>query len=118
MSVIRALLAAGAVAAGALGAPAGLRVTASSAVAPCVVAAAGAFAAGPVSVTTGSYRDADGDVFVGVDVEVTRALESGAAVIRSEADIATNPWVLVVESGNPRALRGTADLARVPGDVW
>ena len=96
-----------------------LRVRASSAVAPCVVAAAREFKLAAASVTPGGFRDlADADVFVGADVEVTRALESGAALIRSEADVASIPWVLVVEPGNPLALRGTQDLARAGRDVW
>lgn len=96
-----------------------LSVRASSAVAPCVAAAAREFRLSTASVAFGGFRDlADADVFVGADVEVTRALESGAAVIRSEADVASIPWVLVVQSGNPLALRGTGDLARTGLDVW
>jgi ABC-type sulfate transport system substrate-binding protein len=68
---------------------------------------------------TGGFRDlVDADVFVGADVEVTRALESGAAAIKSEADVATIPWVLVVEPGNALGLRGTADLDRAGLEVW
>jgi hypothetical protein len=95
-----------------------LRVRASSAVAPCVAAAARAFRSS-TSVAVGGFRDLhDADVFVGADVEVTRALESGGALIRSEADVASIPWVLVVGRGNPLALRGTDDLARAGRDVW
>jgi accessory colonization factor AcfC len=96
-----------------------LRVRASSAVAPCVAAAAREFHPVTASVAVGGFRDLhDADVFVGADVEVTRALESGGGVIRSEADVARIPWVLVVGSGNPLALRGTGDLAHAGGDVW
>jgi hypothetical protein len=96
-----------------------LAVRASGAVLPCAAAAARAYPHGSVSVTPGGFRDLSGaDAFVGAAAEVTRALESGAAVLRSEVDIAEVPWVLVVPEGNPQGLRGAADLPRTASEVW
>jgi hypothetical protein len=53
-----------------------------------------------VSVETGGLRDeGDWDVLVGAGVEVTRALEGRDAVIGSEVEIATIPWVLRLSGG-------------------
>lgn len=96
-----------------------LSVRASQAVIPCAAAAAREYRHARVSVVPGGFRELSGaDAFVGVDVEVTRALESGAAVLKSEVDIADVPWVLVVASGNPLGLRGAADLKRTEAEVW
>jgi hypothetical protein len=84
-----------------------------------VTAAAREYPHASVSVTPGGFRDLSGaDAFVGAAVEVTHALESGAAVLRSEVDIADVPWVLVVPHGNPLGLRGAADLPRTASEVW
>jgi hypothetical protein len=101
------------------GAGTSLSVRASQAVLPCAAAAAREYAQARVTVAPGGFRDLAGaDAFVGADVEVTRALESGAAVLESEVDIASVPWVLVVASGNPLGLRGTADLQGTGSEVW
>jgi hypothetical protein len=101
------------------GAGTSLSVRASQAVLPCATAAAREYSQARVTVTPGGFRDLAGaDAFVGADVEVTRALESGAAVLESEVDIASVPWVLVVASGNPLGLRGTADLRGAASEVW
>lgn len=92
-----------------------LRVRASGAVVPCVEAAARAYPTVRVSVETGGFQELDrADAFVASAVEMTRALESGNAVMGTEVDVATIPWVLSVEPGNPLGMRGLADLAR-PG---
>src|SRR5262245_6709559 len=73
-----------------------LSVRASQAVIPCVAAAAREYPLARVTVLAGGYRELAGaDAFVGAAPEVTRALESGAARLRSEVDIASVPWVLV-----------------------
>ena len=96
-----------------------LRVRASAALVPCAAAAARGFPSARATVSAGGFRDLAGaDVFVGADVEVTRALESGAAALRSEADVASVPWVLAVRDGNPSGLGGTPDLARTGAEVW
>jgi hypothetical protein len=75
-----------------------LRVRSSAAATPCVEAAARVWSAErgrEVSVETGDLRDeGDWDVLVGAGVELTRALEGRDAVIGSEVEIATIPWVL------------------------
>lgn len=101
------------------GAESPLAVRASPALIPCVAAAARGYGAARVSVRAGGFRELSGaDVFVGADVEVTRALESGAALLKSEVDIASVPWVLAVAPGNPAGLRSAADLKRAAGEVW
>ena len=109
-------------AAGAEGRHAGaLRVRATTAVAPCVEAAARAWerAGGRAVVETGALGDAAAAaVLVGASAEVTRALESGAAAPDSDAEVARVPWVLVVTAGNPYGVRTLADAARAGIEVW
>jgi len=98
-----------------------LRVRTTTAVAPCVEAAARAYEknAGRVVVETGGLGDASpADVFVGSAAEVTRALEGGAAVVDSDAEVARVRWVLVVPEGNPHQIHGLADLDRAAVEVW
>ena len=98
-----------------------LRVRATAAVAPCVEAAARAYEkkTGRAIVETGTLLDAaTADVLVGAAVEVTRALESGAAAVDSDALVARVPWVLVVTAGNPYHLGGLGDAARAGIEVW
>jgi len=98
-----------------------LRVRATAAVAPCVEAAARAYQkkAGRVVVETGSLGDTGpADVFVGSAAEVTRALEGGAAVLDSDAEVARVRWLLVVPEGNPHQIHGLADLDRAGVEVW
>jgi len=97
-----------------------VRVRATTAVAPCVEAAARAYSTPSrrVVVETGRLADATADVLVGAAVELTRALEGGAAVIDSDAEVARVPWLLVVPAGNPQALRGLADVDRAGVEVW
>ncbi|MCM2257274.1 MAG: substrate-binding domain-containing protein [Vicinamibacteria bacterium] len=57
------------------------------------------------------------DVLVATAAEVTRAVESGAAVEGSEVAIARIPFVLVVPAGNPLGLRGLEDVARAGGEL-
>jgi hypothetical protein len=96
-----------------------VRVRASEAVAPCVEAAAAKWpAAGRrVSVERGPFAAKRSDLFVGSAVEMTRAVESGAATEGSEVDLAQIPWVLSVPSGNPDRLSGLADLERSGHEV-
>ena len=96
-----------------------LRVRASEAVAPCVEAAAAKWpAAGQrVSVERGPLAAQGSDLFVGSAVEMTRAIESGAAREGSEVDLARIPWVLSVPAGNPDRLSGLADLERSGHEV-
>jgi hypothetical protein len=81
-----------------------LRVRSSPAATPCVEAAARAWSVESgreVSVETGALRDeGEWDVLVGSGVELTRALEGRDAVIGSEIDIATIPWVLRLSGGS------------------
>jgi Bacterial extracellular solute-binding protein len=96
-----------------------LSVRASRVLLTCATAAARVYTQGNVTVIPGGYKELAGaDAFVGADVEITRALESGAAVLRSEVDIATVPWVLVVAGNNTLGLRTTADLSRTTSEVW
>ena len=95
-------------------------VRASEAVAPCVEAAAAHWPSGGVRVTVergplGASKTVD--VFAGSAVEMTRAVESGAATEGSEVDLARIPWVLTVPAGNPDRLTSLSDLARSGHDV-
>jgi hypothetical protein len=90
-----------------------LRVRATEAMAPCLVAAARVFAGGTgrtPSVETGDLGDATADVLVGSAVEVTRALESGRAQNDSDVEIASVPWVLVLGDKAP-SLQSLKDVA-------
>jgi hypothetical protein len=81
-----------------------LRVRATEAMAPCVAAAAKAFAATggrAAAVETGDLKDATADVLVGSGPEVTRALESGLGRDDSDVAIAEVPWVLVLSEAAP-----------------
>ena len=96
-----------------------VRVRASEAVAPCVEAAAARWsvAGQRVSVERGLLTARGFDLVVGSAVEMTRAVESGAAIEGSEVDLARIPWVLSVPSGNPDRLSGLADLERTGHEV-
>ena len=81
-----------------------LRVRATEAMAPCAAAATRVFTGGGgsrLTVETGDLADASADVLVGSAVEVTRALESGLALIDSDVEIARVPWVLVLGEAAP-----------------
>ena len=94
--------------------PPGLRVRASSVVAPCVEAAVRAWPAAraPVDVeTAGLLTPGPVDVLVASAVELTRALEGGAAEPGSDVDIARVPWVMQVRGGGAASIRRAADLA-------
>jgi Bacterial extracellular solute-binding protein len=87
-------------------APPGLRVKASPAVAPCVVAAAAEYertSGRRVAVETaaiGSHDSGDGaDVVVAADSELHRVIESGASDPDLEVEVATIPWVLAGAPG-------------------
>ena len=97
-----------------------VRVRATTAVSPCVLAAARAYEKkGRVAVETGSLADAaTADVLVGAAAEVTRALEGGAAAPDSDAEVARVKWVLVVPEGNPNQIQGLADAERAAVEVW
>jgi hypothetical protein len=109
-----------------LAAPAALRVRASPAVAPCVVAAADEYqrtSRGRVAVETatiGSQDSADGsDVVVAADSELNRVIESGASDPDLEAEVATIPWVLAGAPGTAtpelRSLARTGSVVRTLG---
>lgn len=92
--------------------PAPLIVRASPLVAPCVEASASAYAARAVRIDASAGQNA-ADVLVAADVEVTRALEAGMALLDSDVDLARIPWVLQVPAGNPSRIAGLEDaLAR------
>lgn len=57
------------------------------------------------------------DALVATAAEITRAVESGAAVEGSEVAIARIPFVLVVPAGNPLGLRGLEDVGRAGGEL-
>jgi extracellular solute-binding protein len=97
-----------------------VRVRATTAVSPCVLAAASAYGKkGRVEVETGPLGDAAGaDVLVGAAAEVTRALEGGAAAADSDAEVARVRWVLIVPPGNPNQIHGLADAERAAVEVW
>ena len=97
-----------------------VRVRATTAVSPCVLAAARAYEKkGRVVVETGSLADGAGaDVLVGAAAEVTRALEGGAAAPDSDAEVARVKWLLVVPQGNPNQIHGLADAERAAVEVW
>jgi hypothetical protein len=96
-----------------------VQVRASEAVAPCVEAAAAKWPSGVrVTVERGSLAASKGvDLFVGSAVEMTRAVETGAATEGSEVDLARIPWVLSVPAGNPDRLTGLSDLGRSGQEV-
>jgi hypothetical protein len=104
-------------------APPALRVTASPAVAPCVVAAASEYerATGrrPAveTATVGSADSAHGaDVVVAADEELHRVIESGASDPQLDVEVARIPWVLAGAPGAAapelRALGRSADTVR------
>ena len=107
-------------------APETLRVKASPAVAPCVVAAGSEYerATGrKLSVETaaiGEHTSADGaDVVVAADQELNRVIESGATHPDLDVDVARIPWVLATAPGTPPveigALARSATPVRVLG---
>ncbi len=88
-------------------------VRASPLIAPCVEAAARAYRVSGVQVEVGTVADAErGDLLVGSAVEVTRALETGTALVDSDVDVARIPWVLRVPEGNPDAVLDLDDALR------
>src|SRR5262249_18106906 len=95
-------------------APEPLAVRASEALVPCAAAAGRAFerASGrPVAVQPGLVGTS-ADALVASGIEMTRAIEGGAAVDGSEVSVARIPWVLVLPTGNPAGIRGLSDLDR------
>jgi len=107
-------------------APAALRVKASPAVAPCVVAAGLEYerATGRKLVVEtaalGSPTSADAaDVVVGADEELNRIIESGASHPDLDVDVARIPWVLAGAPGTSspeiRTLARSATRVRVLG---
>jgi hypothetical protein len=115
-------------AASAVAAPAALRVKASPAVAPCVVAAADEYerAAGRrVAVETaaiGPHDSADGaDVVVAADQELNRVIESGATDPGLDFEVARFPWVLAGPPGaaapEMRSLERPGSVVRTPDGV-
>ena len=102
----RSVLLLGLVAAPLVAAAPALRVKASPAVAPCVVAAAAEYerAAGRrvavETVAVGSPDSADGaDVVVAADRELNRVIESGASHPELDMEVARIPWVLAGPPG-------------------
>ena len=94
-------------------APSPLRVRATTVVAPCVQSAVRAFPApaGGVTVEVAPARTpGPADVIVASAVELTRALEGGAAEPNTDFDVARVPWVVQVRAGGP-AIRSAQDLA-------
>lgn len=92
-----------------------LRVRASEATAPCVEAAAIQWRSGGIRVAVHRgplTKDAGLDLYVGSSVEMTRAIETGAAREGSEIDVARIPWVLTVPAGNPERLTSLGDAAK------
>ncbi len=96
-------------AAGATERPTSLTIHASPLVVPCLEASASAYAAGrAVRIDTGGGPNAS-DLLVASDLEVTRALETGLALLDSDQDVAQIPWVLQVSAGNPGRVRSLED---------
>jgi hypothetical protein len=94
-------------------APSALRVRATPVIAPCVHSAVRAFAApaGGVTVEVAAARTpGPADVIVASAVELTRALEGGAAEPNTDFDVARVPWVVQVKAGGP-TIRSAQDLA-------
>lgn len=116
----RFFLLAGLLAAPLVAAPSVLRVRASPAVAPCVVASVAEYerAGGRVAVETaaiGSHDSADGaDVVVAADRELNRIIESGASHPDLDVEVARIPWVL---SGPPGAAAPQLRSLARPGSV-
>jgi hypothetical protein len=113
-------------AAGSAAAPGTLRVKASPAVAPCVLAAGLEYerATGRKllleTASLGSPASADGaDVVVAADQELNRIIESGASHPELDVDVARIPWVLAGAPGTPSpeigALARSATRVRVLG---
>ena len=91
-----------------LAAPAGLRVKASPAVAPCVAAAAAEYqrtSGQHIAVETAAILSQDAangaDVVVAADSELNRVIESGASDPDMEVEVGTLPWVLAGAPGAP-----------------
>ena len=89
-----------------------VRVRATTAVSPCVLAAARAYEKkGRVVVETGSLADAAGaDVLVGAAAEVTRALEGGAAAAAGLKAAFAVPRAGIREEREPHGFRGSSAL--------
>ncbi len=123
------LLVLGLVTAPLLAAPAALRVKASPAVAPCVVAAAAEYqriSGRRVAVETAAIVTQDSaegaDVVVAADSELNRVIESGASDPDLEVEVATIPWVLAGAPGTAtpelRSFSRTGSVVRtLGGDV-
>ena len=98
---------------------ASLRVRATAVVAPCVRAALRVFPAPRGGVTVevaAASAPGPADVIVGSAVELTRALESGAAEANSDVDVARVPWVLQGRAGGA-SIRRAEDLTSSPVEV-
>ncbi len=115
------LLVAALLAAPLLAAPSALRVKASPAVAPCVVAAAAEYQrtsgrrVAVEAAAVGSPGSADGaDVVVAADQELNRVIESGASHPDLDVEVARIPWVLAGAPGT--AAPELSSLGR-PGSV-
>ena len=102
--------------------PGALRVRASAALVRCTAAAARAYRAATgarVEVDAGPLREGpDADVLVGFGLEMTRAVESGAAVDRTDTDLARVPWVLWRREGGTAGARSLAELSAAGVEVW
>jgi hypothetical protein len=102
-------------------APGPLRVKASPAVAPCVVAAGLEYerATGRKllveTVAVGDPTSADGaDVVVAADQELNRVIESGATHPDLDVDVARIPWVLATAPGTPSVEIGALARSAAP----
>jgi hypothetical protein len=93
-----------------------LRVRATEIVAPCVRSAGAQYltlSGQRVLIETGPVRHPGPvDVVVGSDVEMTRALEGGDAVIGSEEALARIPWVIVQAPSSGPKISSLAELGR------
>lgn len=89
-----------------------LLVRASPLLAPCVEAAARQDPGRALRIDADAGPEA-ADLLVAADVEVTRALEMGTALLDSDVDVARIPWVLKLAAGSPSSLASLEDaLAR------
>src|SRR5215468_1517611 len=87
-------------------------VRASAAALPCATAAGQAFERSTGRRVVVEAGAAGGDVLVAAAVEMTRAVESGAAVDGSDVSLARIPWVVSLPGGNPQGIRTLQDLDR------
>ena len=97
-----------------------LHVRASVAFAPCLDPVVKAYSreSAVAAVLDVGIPNADADVVIGDDSEMTRLLEGGTAVLGTAIDLGSVPWVFVLPQGSPAtAFSSSADVVAVLGGI-